>query len=180
MKLYHSGYDVIKSPDLKHGRKNADFGQGFYLSPDEEFSRKWAMPRTGRECIINTYELDETNLRIKTLKRDETWFGFILENRRYARDLYEEYDVIIGPVANDTIYDTLGITSGNWLSNEELLAILSAGPLYTQAVIKSEEAKKHLSFLSHEVLDPEAVREKRKSVRAEEEEFQKAMAEILK
>ena len=25
MKLYHSGYDVIKNPDLKHGRKNADF-----------------------------------------------------------------------------------------------------------------------------------------------------------
>jgi len=27
--------------------KNADFGQGFYLSPDREFSVRWARERKG-------------------------------------------------------------------------------------------------------------------------------------
>ena len=33
MKLYHTGYQEIRIPDLTVGRKNADFGQGFYLTP---------------------------------------------------------------------------------------------------------------------------------------------------
>ena len=41
-RVYHVGFDIIKEIDLKHGRSNADFGQGFYLSPDLDFSKKWA------------------------------------------------------------------------------------------------------------------------------------------
>ena len=29
-------------PDFYRGRKNADFGQGFYLTPDREFAYRWA------------------------------------------------------------------------------------------------------------------------------------------
>ena len=37
MILYHVGFDIIKNPDIHYGRKNADFGQGFYLTDDKEF-----------------------------------------------------------------------------------------------------------------------------------------------
>lgn len=47
MLLYHTGYQEIKSPDVFYGRKNADFGQGFYMTPDEEFARRWAKERKG-------------------------------------------------------------------------------------------------------------------------------------
>ena len=30
MKLYHTGTVEIPVPDIRHGRVNADFGQGFY------------------------------------------------------------------------------------------------------------------------------------------------------
>jgi hypothetical protein len=33
MRLCHTGSVEIKSPDIYLGRKNADFGQGFYLTP---------------------------------------------------------------------------------------------------------------------------------------------------
>ena len=33
MTLYHTSYQIIREPDVRYGRKNADFGQGFYLSP---------------------------------------------------------------------------------------------------------------------------------------------------
>ena len=29
-------------PDITIGRKNADFGQGFYLTDDLDFTRRWA------------------------------------------------------------------------------------------------------------------------------------------
>ena len=51
MKLYHTSTLEIRKPDLYRGRKNADFGQGFYLTPDWEFSRRWA---TG-DAVINEY-----------------------------------------------------------------------------------------------------------------------------
>ena len=35
MRLYHTGAVEIREPDILRGRKNADFGQGFYLSVGE-------------------------------------------------------------------------------------------------------------------------------------------------
>ena len=43
--LYHTGYQEIREPDIRHGRKNADFGQGFYLTPDRDFSVRWGNER---------------------------------------------------------------------------------------------------------------------------------------
>ena len=42
MILYHTSNQIIKDPDIHHGRKNADFGWGFYLTPDREFTYRWA------------------------------------------------------------------------------------------------------------------------------------------
>ena len=62
MILFHTGFDEIRIPDLLQGRKNADFGQGFYLSDSGEFAGKWAKERKDRDVVINTYELDLTGL----------------------------------------------------------------------------------------------------------------------
>ncbi|MBQ3911920.1 MAG: DUF3990 domain-containing protein, partial [Lachnospiraceae bacterium] len=42
MILYHTGDKEIRNPDIHYGRKNADFGWGFYLTPDREFTYRWA------------------------------------------------------------------------------------------------------------------------------------------
>ncbi|MBQ2583920.1 MAG: DUF3990 domain-containing protein [Erysipelotrichaceae bacterium] len=60
--VYHSGFVKIEKPDIHHGRKNADFGQGFYLSDNEEFCKRWAKFRKGEETMINRYELDLNGL----------------------------------------------------------------------------------------------------------------------
>jgi hypothetical protein len=39
---------------------NADFGWGFYLTPDKDFTYRWA----GENAIVNEYELDESGLII--------------------------------------------------------------------------------------------------------------------
>ena len=110
MKLYHTSNTEIRDPDIYRGRKNADFGQGFYLTTDMEFAYRWA----GKDAIVNEYELDEDGLLIYRFERDEDWFNYIFQNRRVRDGL--SVDVVIGPIANDTIFETLGIISSGLLS----------------------------------------------------------------
>jgi hypothetical protein len=53
-------------------------------------------------------------------------------------------DVIIGPIANDTIYDTFGIITSGLLKDEDALKLLKIGPEYRQIVLKTERAVKNL------------------------------------
>jgi hypothetical protein len=55
MKLYHTGFKETIKKDLYIGRKNADFGQGFYLSPDFSFSSRWASSFKDKNTIMNIY-----------------------------------------------------------------------------------------------------------------------------
>ena len=141
MKLYHTGREEIRDPDIRRGRKNADFGQGFYLSPDRDFSYRWA----GADAVINEYELDESGLLIHRFNRDEDWFSYIFQNRRARDDL--SVDVVIGPIANDTIFETFGIISSGFLKPEDALKLLLVGPEYTQVAIKTEKAAGQLKWI---------------------------------
>ena len=59
-------------------------------------------------------------------------------------------DVVIGPIANDTIFDTLGIMSSGYLKPEDVLKLLMIGPEYTQVAIKTEKAANQLRFIGSE------------------------------
>ncbi len=128
IQLYHTGFQIIEKPDLRAGRRNADFGQGFYLSDNGEFSRRWARKRKGLPTYLNVYELDLKDLCVKQLSRDEEWFEYIYLNRANQADVLADFDVITGPIANDTIYDTWGIITSGFLKNDQALRLLMIGP----------------------------------------------------
>ena len=169
MKLYHTSNTKIRDPDIYRGRKNADFGQGFYLTTDMEFAYRWA----GKDAIVNEYELDEDGLLIYRFERDEDWFNYIFQNRRVRDSL--SVDVVIGPIANDTIFETLGIISSGLLSPADAMKILMIGPEFTQAAIKTEKAASQLKWIRSEKITKldEAYR------RAEQAEYDAAFAEVL-
>ena len=228
IRLYHTGFDEIREPDLLRGRKNADLGQGFYLSPDREFSEKWAFEKKDAHTYINAYELKLDGLRICRLKRDMRWYEFIFANRAgrgigpadeagagaaeggaqtgadgvaqakadgagvsagdaaaSAASTYllvddpVDADLIIGPIANDTIYDVLGITTSGFLTKEEALALLQIGPEYFQAVIRTPAALAALTWTGARMLSSEEIRASQAIVRAEAEEYQIAFAQML-
>lgn len=179
MRLYHTGFAVIPSPNLLRGRKNADFGQGFYLTDDVAFSRRWARQRSCEATYLNSYELDCAGLKIKAFDRDGAWFDYIFHNRRGEKDTLAAYDVIMGPIANDTIYDTWGIVTSGFLPREQALRLLSIGPEYRQIVIKSPAGAAKLRFLGAEALTAEAIARYRETVAREERQFQAAFAALL-
>ena len=169
MKLFHTGETEIREPDIYRGRKNADFGQGFYLTPDMDFAYRWA----GRDAVVNEYELDEDGLQIHRFVRGRDWFDYIYNNRRAEDSL--QADVVIGPIANDTIFDTFGIISSGLLKPEDAVKLLMIGPEYTQAVIKTEKALRKLRWIRSERITrlDEGLR------KAEQEAYAAAFAEAM-
>lgn len=173
MKLYHTSSVEIRNPDLRRGRKNADFGQGFYLTPDLEFARRWAYA----DAVINEYELEESGLLILRLHRDEQWFRYIFQNRK-AHDALTA-DVVIGPIANDTIFDTLGIITSGFLKPETALQLLMIGPEYCQAAVKSEKALSRLRWSGAERISRFDQKQMKKEHDDYQEQFAKAMNRLM-
>ena len=167
MILYHTSDREIRTPDIHYGRKNADFGWGFYLTPDREFTYRWAR----ENAVVNVYELDENELNMHTFTRDIHWFEYIFNNRRLRDSLAA--DVVIGPIANDTIFDTLGIMSSGFLKPEAAVRLLMIGPEYTQVVIKTEKALKQLRFIRSEKIE----RMDGEALQMEQEAYQNAFAQ---
>ena len=85
MRLFHTGYQEIKTPDIRHGRKNADFGQGFYMTADQAFAERWGNEMKDERVYVNLYELDEEGLSVKVFSRDMEWFRYIAGNRSGSR-----------------------------------------------------------------------------------------------
>ncbi len=169
IKLYHTGPLELRCPDIYYGRKNADFGQGFYLTPDRDFALRWA----GRNAVMNEYVFDDEGLTVRRFGRDAEWFRYLSENRR-AKNI-RDADAVIGPIANDTLFDTMGIITSGFLSEEEAMKLLLIGPEYTQVALKTPEAAEHLRWTGAEKVPPmdPAVRMR------EQEEYQKKFARVM-
>lgn len=112
MILYHGTNAVFDEIDLTKSKPNKDFGQGFYLS--REYTQAMDMAKIKVEQLesgvptVITFEADETKmLSLKMLRFDdysEEWAKFILLNRNNAsRQPAHDYDIVIGPIANDRV-----------------------------------------------------------------------------
>lgn len=173
MILYHTSDREIREPDIHYGRKNADFGWGFYLTPDREFTYRWARDN----AVVNEYEFDESGLDVRTFSRGVDWFRYIFYNRR-AKDTVTA-DVVTGPIANDTIFDTLGVISSGYLTPEDALKLLMIGPEYTQVAIKTARAAGNLRWIRAERIrrmDAEALKKEQELF---EEAFGAELGKIL-
>lgn len=177
--LFHTGYAEIREPDIHYGRKNADFGQGFYLSDSDEFAGKWMRERKDAVVHVNAYELDLSGLQVLRFTREKNWLEYILRNRAGYADAHPEADVVIGPIANDTIYDTLGIMTSGVLTREQPLELLRIGPAFVQTVVKTEKAAAQLKWRSARTLVPGEVARFRERVQQEEADYHALLAEAL-
>lgn len=179
LRLYHTGFHILREPDISVGRKNADFGRGFYLSGSDAFAGKWARESRGRQVYVNAYELDLSGLAVLRFGRDAAWFDYIFQNRRAMPDAHPEADVIIGPVANDTIYDTFGMLTSGLLDASLSLRLLRLGPCFEQIAIKSDRALRQLTWLGVRTLSHEELGGFGEELQRETEEYQRAIAAAL-
>jgi hypothetical protein len=112
MILYHGTNADFGEIDLRKSKPNKDFGQGFYLS--REYAQAMDMAKTkvaqlesGMPTVL-TFEADDKAMdELKVLRFDdytEEWAKFILLNRNNASsEPAHDYDIVIGPIANDRV-----------------------------------------------------------------------------
>ena len=179
MTLFHAGFLELRNPDIHHGRINADFGQGFYTTENSEFAKRWAKEKKGYDTVINQYVLDLTGLRVHRFCRDKDWFEYIYRNRNRMPDLLAENDVIIGPIANDTIFDTMGIITSGLLSKEDSMKLLKIGPEYIQVVIKTERAAAQLHFRNACIMTKEDLASYAGTAADEEQRFLEEFSAVM-
>ena len=112
MILYHGTNEPFEVIDLSHSKPNKDFGRGFYLSADKEQAIEMAKAKVDQlesgTPTVMAYELDEPQMdKLKVLRFDaysEEWAKFILLNRNNASSKpAHNYDIVIGPIANDRV-----------------------------------------------------------------------------
>ena len=114
--VYHGGTDIVEVPICRFGRKNLDFGQGFYVTDIRQQALGWAIlmaDRRKREPVLNRYILKRDDIlqdgRCKIFKAyDQDWLEFIVASRR-GQDVAGAYDYIEGGVANDRVVDTVNL-----------------------------------------------------------------------
>ena len=151
MRVYHASFIEIKSPDTEHSRNFLDFGRGFYLTTIYEQAEKYAhrFIRRGKQAWINVYELNEnwdnSSVREFPAYNDE-WLDFVASCR--AGKEVENYDLVIGGIANDRVIVTLDRYFEGTLSKENTLGLLKYEKPNIQYCIRNEEMIKHcLSFI---------------------------------
>ena len=82
-------------------------------------------------------------------------------------------------IANDTIFDTLGIITSGYLKSEDALKLLMIGPAYTQIAIKTEKAASQLKWIKSERVERPDKETLKKEQKAYEEVFGEALNEIM-
>lgn len=113
--LYHGSNVDIKQIDLTRSKQGKDFGCGFYLNADKQQASDMAKRTTRRlmtgSPIINAYTFDDSilnspnDLKVKIFNDYSVeWANFVLKNRKNSKDTpAHPYDIVIGPIANDTV-----------------------------------------------------------------------------
>ena len=110
MILYHGSNITIEQIDLSKSKPNKDFGQGFYLSEDENQANEMARFKSmllGGTPTVSKFEFDESIMGKDVLKikvfngYSEEWADFVFANREGKQ--VEKFDVIYGPIANDKV-----------------------------------------------------------------------------
>lgn len=103
MILYHGSKQIVEFPEIRKSVYNKDFYYGFYCTALKEQAQRWAT-RFKTKGYLNLYEYSPNpELRnLKFEKMTDEWLDFIVECRRgYSH----QYDIVEGPMANDTIYN---------------------------------------------------------------------------
>lgn len=103
MELYHGSNVCVEKPKVLSNGYYKDFGYGFYCTNFEHQARKWALTRR-KNHIVNVYDYIEDNTLniLKFPEMSEAWLDFIVDCRR---GIEHNYDIVEGPMADDTIWD---------------------------------------------------------------------------
>ena len=171
--IFHGSEKIIEHPIWGEGRKNNDFGIGFYCTESLELAKEWAVSSL-RDGFANKYTLDTKYLNILNLNSSAytilNWIAVLVEHRlfsittpvaRKAKSYLVEkfsvnvnaFDIVTGYRADDSYFDYAESFINNAISVEQLAQAMKLGKLGEQIVIKSKYAFTKLKYEGFEVAE---------------------------
>lgn len=154
MKLYHGSNVEVRKPSLRIGRKNTDFGRGFYTTTQKEQAEHWTSikldrAKSGRR-VVSVFEIDDAILSSPELKirefhgPDEDWLNFVVNCRRGVE---HDYDLVFGPVANDKVFTVVNLYESGVLDADAAIAELKVYKTYNQLSFHTERVISALKYV---------------------------------
>ena len=171
--IYHGSQKIIEVPIFGEGRKNNDFGLGFYCTESNDLAKEWAVSSL-HDGFSNRYTLDTEYLNILNLNSPDytilNWIAVLVEHRlfsikapvakrakQYLIDNFSinvnAYDLIIGYRADDSYFDYAEAFLNNTITVEQLSRAMRLGKLGEQIVIKSKFAFSKIEFKGFELAE---------------------------
>ena len=171
--LYHGSSRVVDTPAFGAGRKNNDFGPGFYCTQSNDLAKEWAVSSLS-DGFSNRYTLDTEFLRILNLNSPDytilNWIAVLVEHRLFSIKTpiarrAKQYlighfgvnvsacDLIIGYRADDSYFDFAEAFLNNAITVEQLSRAMRLGRLGEQIVLKSQFAFSKIRFEGFEIAE---------------------------
>ena len=169
--IYHGSKQIVEVPTFGLGRKNNDFGLGFYCTESNDLAKEWAVSSLS-DGFSNRYTLDTEYLNTLNLNSPNytilNWIAVLVEHRlfsiktpiaRRAKQYLIEhfgvnvnaFDLITGYRADDSYFDFAEAFLNNAITVEQLSRAMRLGKLGEQIVIKSQFAFSKTKYEGFEV-----------------------------
>ena len=150
MKLYHGTNTEFDEILLSKCRPNKDFGRGFYLTNLRSQAQEQAIRRSEFEGwgapVVQEYMFDEKSLKDPALKVkifesvNREWAEFILLNRKSRGRQLHDFDIVVGPIADDGVVYQLNLYMQHLITLDTLVRELTYKKLNNQFFFGTEKA----------------------------------------
>ena len=149
MILYHGSQQIVRQPEIRSGKYTKDFSSGFYCTLLKEQAVRWAtrFPTTGYVNIFSCKLIDDLQIkRFETMT--EEWLDFIVACRHGET---HDYDLVDGPMANDTIFNYVQDFIDGTISREAFWALAKFKRPTHQICFHTQKALDTLTFIGYEI-----------------------------
>lgn len=164
VKVFHGSDHIIKQPEYLGGKKDNDYGNGFYTTEYEDRARSWAaLNGDPQKSIVNIYEIDMETIRVLDLNECGVlaWIAEVISNRGTNQEaaaiigdrlveMYkvdsEDADIIKGYRADDSYTQVIEAFLMNQINIAEVERLFYKASLGNQIFLKSEKAFKNIKW----------------------------------
>ena len=158
MICYHGSDVEVRNPMVIPSKRPLDFGEGFYVTSSKEQSLRWASKVAFRYKSTNyfvseyDFNIEKAKEELKVITFDEAnleWLNFVCSNR--MNDYSEPYDIVIGPVADDTVYSVIVKYEEGDIEPDVAIKKLKTEKLFDQILFHTAKSLNYLQFVKSEV-----------------------------
>lgn len=145
MILYHGSKFILEAPEIRIQKYNKDFYFGFYCTLYPEQAIRWATRFNGVGFLNEYTYTPNAALNIKRFPdMSEEWLDFIVSCRLGNP---HGYDIVEGPMANDTIFNYVQNFADGKISREAFWALAKFKKPTHQISFHTARALATLQFL---------------------------------